>query len=65
MCVSVVFDYADTVAMWLLTTWTRCERSQRLHGHVVSVVKDYVSNDFADTDQTMQTLSENFKGSHR
>ena len=38
-----------------MRTWCQC--SQRLCGHGVSVV-----NDYADTDKTTQTLSENFEG---
>ena len=46
-CVRVVNKYADTVSAYSTTTPTSCQRSQRLRGHLVSVVSDYEDTRFS------------------
>ena len=61
------------MSVWSTTTLTLFQHSQRLHGHRVSIVNDYVDTvsvkivvDYADTMlasyKTTQTLSKNIEG---
>ena len=47
--------------------WTRCWRSQQLHGHSVGVVNDYgdkvgIVNNYTDTNKTTWTLLASVEG---